>query len=323
MKHNYIEDSPINRNPPQGVMKQLRGEVNYGCPICGSPYLTYHHFDPPWNENHHHKPDGMIALCSKHHDLANGGKYTKEQLIEYKRNPNLKVPLISQDKFGWLRNELILESGGFYINPKVFLRIRGQDKIWFNRDEKKQLLLNLNIEDKNGNAIILIDDNNLTQVGSIENIDDIFIPPSGRRLSIKATRIGLKQFTIEFKEYDQEALRKLGADLNMKLDERPGAQVTEGFIADMIKDDFKRKINDAISEDERQSLINTFQLIMSPPTRWELLTNNIEWPVTLCKIRLFCEYPFPIKISPETEQYSNWKASHTIGKETNVVWDIQ
>lgn len=25
----------------------LRREVGFGCPVCRSPFLTWHHFDPP------------------------------------------------------------------------------------------------------------------------------------------------------------------------------------------------------------------------------------------------------------------------------------
>lgn len=52
----------MNRTPPEPVREILRKEVNFGCPIegCGSPYLEYHHFDPPWHEREHHDPQGMI-----------------------------------------------------------------------------------------------------------------------------------------------------------------------------------------------------------------------------------------------------------------------
>lgn len=39
----------MTRNIPKDVRKILRKEVYFGCPIkdCGSPYLSYHHFNPP------------------------------------------------------------------------------------------------------------------------------------------------------------------------------------------------------------------------------------------------------------------------------------
>jgi hypothetical protein len=73
--------------------KALRKEVGFGCPVkdCGNPYLTWHHFDPPWEIAKHkpkperHKVEGIIALCHSHHDEADAGAFTKEQLHALKR----------------------------------------------------------------------------------------------------------------------------------------------------------------------------------------------------------------------------------------------
>lgn len=72
---------------PDRVRRALRSEVGFGCPVdgCGSPYLTYHHFDPPRRLRDHNEPQGMIALCRKHHDDAGGGAFTLEQLKDLKR----------------------------------------------------------------------------------------------------------------------------------------------------------------------------------------------------------------------------------------------
>jgi hypothetical protein len=45
------------------IVLALRREVNLGCPVagCGSPFLTWHHFDPPWKLEHHHRPDEFRA----------------------------------------------------------------------------------------------------------------------------------------------------------------------------------------------------------------------------------------------------------------------
>jgi len=77
----------MDRTPPKAVRDQLAREVNYGCAACGSPYLYWHHFDPPWRDRQHHEPAGMIALCGEHHAKADGGSYTVGQLHDMKRNP--------------------------------------------------------------------------------------------------------------------------------------------------------------------------------------------------------------------------------------------
>ena len=81
----------FSRKIPTPIMKQLRKEVNFGCPIknCGSPFLTYHHFEPTFRElkdmdNPSHRPQGIIALCHLHADQADGGSWTNNQLTEMK-----------------------------------------------------------------------------------------------------------------------------------------------------------------------------------------------------------------------------------------------
>jgi hypothetical protein len=78
----------MDRNPPAGIRRQLAREVGFGCPVsrCGSPYLTWHHFDPPWAVRKHHDPAGMVALCRDHHPEADAGGFTVDQLREFKRS---------------------------------------------------------------------------------------------------------------------------------------------------------------------------------------------------------------------------------------------
>jgi hypothetical protein len=79
----------VSRTPPKSVTQFLRKEANFGCPVqdCGNPYLTWHHFDPPWKDKEDHNADGMIALCTRHAPHADVGRWTKAQLLEMKQNP--------------------------------------------------------------------------------------------------------------------------------------------------------------------------------------------------------------------------------------------
>lgn len=102
----------VSRNPPARVKKILRKEVGFGCPVpdCGSPYLEWHHFDPPWSERNHHEPKGMIALCRKHHIEADFGAFTKEQLRNFKRCGRENWGLV-EGRFNWMRRDLVIDAG--------------------------------------------------------------------------------------------------------------------------------------------------------------------------------------------------------------------
>lgn len=112
-------DSPaIKREPPAEVKRSLREEVGFGCPVpdCREPFLTWHHFAPPWHVRQHHEPQGTIALCTKHHAMADGGVFDKAQLRAFK-NASHSVEDVKA-KFEWARPKQLIRLGGFYLGGK-------------------------------------------------------------------------------------------------------------------------------------------------------------------------------------------------------------
>lgn len=172
----------MNRTPPLEVRKQLRQEVGFGCPICGNPYLEWHHFNPPWNKKHHHNAEGMIALCAEHHKKADAGAYTIEQLNNYKnlaKDNNFEI----SGKFDWLRNNILAVVGGnFYYETLTIFKYKQQPIIWFNRDQDGYLLLNLKMLSTSYEERAEIIDNFWVKKGKPIDIES---PPSGKSLSIK------------------------------------------------------------------------------------------------------------------------------------------
>lgn len=127
----------LDRTPPREVQEQLRKEVNFGCPVsgCGIPYLTGHHFDPPWSEAKHHNPEGMIALCATHVALADGGCWTKGQLKQMKKNPFVQLGQISE-YYNYLRKDVVCMVGNVAYDVKDVLEIYDERVIGFERDRE-------------------------------------------------------------------------------------------------------------------------------------------------------------------------------------------
>jgi hypothetical protein len=175
---------PLRRIPPESVLHELRREVGYGCPVagCGSPYLKWHHFDPPWHEREHHEPQGMIALCGPHHDAADGGAYTVEQLKEMKQNGAARNGAVG-GRFEWMRNKVLGVIGGnYYYECGIMLVVANQPTVWFNRDERGSLLLNLQMPTISGLPRAQIRDNVWLAVGAPTTL---VCPPNGKSLKIK------------------------------------------------------------------------------------------------------------------------------------------
>ncbi len=177
-----MNDSP-GRRPFAIVRQKLRSEVGFCCPVdgCGSPYLTWHHFDPPWRKEKHHRPEGMIALCREHADKADNGAFTDDQLRELKRIGAARA-LTVRGRLDWLRRDLLAVVGGnFYYEQEIIFQVGSVPCIWFERDEDGYLLLNVRMPTISGRPRARIEGNFWTVV---PDVADVICPPGGRLVQI-------------------------------------------------------------------------------------------------------------------------------------------
>ena len=180
----------ISRTPSVKVQRELRKEVGFSCPMpglegterCGNPYLTWHHFDPPWRKKHHHNPEGMIALCRTHHDIADQGAYTIEQLHKFKKQASNRFRKVL-GKLEWMRhNTLAVVGGNFYYNTPTIFQYYENRIIWFERDNQNYLLLNIDLLPLPSSSRVQMQ-NNMWQV--IDEPVDIECPASGKLIHVK------------------------------------------------------------------------------------------------------------------------------------------
>lgn len=151
-----------------------------GTDYCGNPYLEYHHFDPPWAQEHHHDPQRMIAACATHHAKANS--LTVEQCRELKQTALSRAGDVV-GRFEWMRHDILAIAGGnyYYETPRLVV-LGDQPLIWFNRDEDNHMLLNIQTPDANWNPRVSLTDNDWIIRG---NPTDVESPPNGSKLTVK------------------------------------------------------------------------------------------------------------------------------------------
>jgi hypothetical protein len=172
----------MNRTPPIEVRRYLRREVGFGCPVpgCGSPYLYWHHFEPPWREEPHHDPAGMIALCGLHHPQADQGAFTTTQLQDMKAHGAERSEEV-RGRFEWMRENLLTVVGGnFYYETPVPVRFRDRNVVGLSRDERGQLLLETNMLSSSHDPRMAIQENFWIVRGNPVDLD---CPPHGRLVS--------------------------------------------------------------------------------------------------------------------------------------------
>lgn len=193
---------PLTRRPPAAVRRQLRTEVGFRCPVkdCGIPYLTWHHFDPPWRVEQHHRPEGMIALCHIHADAADANTFTPDQLRELKHIGATNNDAI-RDRFQWQRNRLLVVAGGNYLYKiQCPISVRGIPLLWFTKDAQSSLELNFWMPSRHGESRFRVLENDwVVPPGAA----DVECPPSGRRLTVKYADGDM--FDVEFRESTDRA----------------------------------------------------------------------------------------------------------------------
>jgi hypothetical protein len=172
------------RHPPIDVIREIRAEVGFSCPVekCGNPYLTWHHFDPPWRVEQHHRAEGLVALCLEHANKADGEAFTADQIRELKRKGAERAASI-EGRFDWRRRELLAVVGGnFYAQTNVILQIGNEPCIWFSRDNEDYQLLNFKMPTATGQQRAEVLENFWTVP---PDLADLECPPSGRKLRVR------------------------------------------------------------------------------------------------------------------------------------------
>jgi hypothetical protein len=194
-----VDKINLPRSPPNRVRRQLRQEVNFGCPVkgCGIPYLTYHHFDPTWREKPHHNPNGIIALCPNHASKADGGAWTVNQLKQLKKHPYITLNKIS-DTFSYLRNDLVLMIGCLAYGFKEFININDENVLGIGRTPQHYSAINMLIRDADGKSILEMKENDW--IVYTANVLDFECPPRGKSFRIR-TKGNKTDLTVRFDDF--------------------------------------------------------------------------------------------------------------------------
>ena len=175
------------RDIPEAIKLELRREVHWGCPVhgCGSPFLSYHHFDPPFScfkPGQTHDSKGMIALCLAHAKMADSGVWTNNQLQQMKTSPYLASGHI-KGRLEWLRQDIIVCFGSIKcIKTNIILEVNNKPYIWVNRDPQGNMLLSMDIPSKTGDSIIKMEANDWHVFGDIANLEAV---PGGRSIEVR------------------------------------------------------------------------------------------------------------------------------------------
>jgi hypothetical protein len=144
------------------VARRLRQEVHFACPICGNPVLTYHHFDPTWAERNHNDFTGMIALCQAHHAEAEGGRWSRDELKEYKTNPP-QLAKIAKDFLWRIGPKLLFRLGGNYAtSDRHVIVLNGRPILSQERSDEGLALFSLDVFAQDDKLLLQVVENSVS-----------------------------------------------------------------------------------------------------------------------------------------------------------------
>lgn len=70
--------------------REVRQRCGFGCVICGSAIIQYHHFDPPFADAREHRAEGITLLCGGCHDRVTRRVWSDEKVKAANANPKAK-----------------------------------------------------------------------------------------------------------------------------------------------------------------------------------------------------------------------------------------
>lgn len=145
---------------PSPVRRQLRQEAGFGCCRCGRPLGEYHHIIE-YAVEAHNRPDDMMFLCLEHHKLVGTGMISEKEQRNWKAEP---FNIQNQSAQGLLANRqqyvaVDVGDGVFIVADDFKLTIDGSDIISLRRNSGGYLDISINVFDRNGDLVCVIDNN--------------------------------------------------------------------------------------------------------------------------------------------------------------------
>jgi hypothetical protein len=153
----------------------------------------------------------MIALCRPHHDAADAGVFSKQQIQELKKQQRTSSAEVD---FPWAPRSLLIRVGGCYCGgTETLVAIGGKSCIRIRRAETGLLLLSLKVDNVDGANILEVEDNMLlAQPAELHDLE----------VNTSATKV-----RVWFAD------RKIGLDLSFK-------RMTAEQLSDLLKTDLDR-----------------------------------------------------------------------------------
>jgi hypothetical protein len=167
---------------PESVRREVRQRSGFGCVMCGTAIIEYHHFDPPYAEARAHSPEGITILCPTCHAKVTSGRHSSSALTEAVRNPRAYKAGYSHDALECSGLPTVILGGLTVQGTPIVLEVDGRVLLGFSSPESTGAPFGLNALfcDAAGNPIAEIVENEWRACAHNWDVDTV-----GRRTTIR------------------------------------------------------------------------------------------------------------------------------------------
>lgn len=161
----------LNRYLPPLVKQKVRQRCYFGCIVCGSAIIQYHHFDPEFVDAKEHNPNGITLLCPTCHEKVKKKIFTQKFIEEKNKTPYCKTVGFTKDIFYFGSESIAFKLGNAWFKRLNVILYDGKPLISFSPPESENSPMRLNaiLYDKDENELLKIINNEW--ITGIEHFD--------------------------------------------------------------------------------------------------------------------------------------------------------
>ncbi|NEE21587.1 hypothetical protein G3M58_85885 [Streptomyces sp. SID7499] len=153
---------------PENVKREVRKRCGFGCVLCGAPIYQYDHMHD-WSLGGAHNPDNLTLLCASHHEEKTKRLIPIEKVRRANREPfNRSREVSPAHVLHYFGDTFEVFLGSLTFTQKLnadgscnLVSINGETLLKLTLEEGN-LLITLNLYDKQGSSLVSITNNELT-----------------------------------------------------------------------------------------------------------------------------------------------------------------
>lgn len=193
----------LTRDIPAEVARMVRQRCGFGCVICGTGIINYHHFSPEFVDAKEHNPVGITLLCPTCHEKVKKGLFDIDFIKKSDSNPKSKQTGYTGDLLQIGSEAITFKLGGAWFKREPIITYDNEALISFLPPEGNggPVRLNAIFFDKDERELLKIVDN--VWIAGVEHFDietksnDLVIKEKLGDIKLKLSSIAEKEISVD------------------------------------------------------------------------------------------------------------------------------